>query len=293
MFQRASPRLLAYLALGLSIVIIGSSAIVIAYAQAPADVVVFYRTAIASLLVAAPFWRRVRTGPLKPGKGDVLLAALGGVLFTVNSYFWSRGIQLGGPTIPTLFANTSPLWVSLGALFLLRERLKPAFFGGLLAALAGAVVMLAAGGGLAGGSLQGALYGVFSAVFFGGFFLVSQRARRRLDALAYFWLSTAASALAALALVALSGSPLTGFPALTWLLFLALGLFTQVIGFLSISYTLGYLPASLVSPAQLLQLLVTAGLGRLFLHEALSWQQLAGGALVIAGVWAIIRSQEG
>ncbi len=284
-----SSRTLAYLALALSVLIIGCSAVAISYADAPAEVLVFYRTGIGSLVTAAPFLWGLRRKPAGLGWRSAGLAAAAGVLFAFNSIFWALGIQVGGPTLPTLFANTSPVWVSLGALLLFRERLGRRFFTGLALALAGSAAIVLANGAQ-GGSQLGVLFGLCSSLFFAGYFLVAQRARRELGVLNFFWLSSAVSALTCLALALLKGSPLIGFSNLTWLVLAGLGLVTQVVGFLAVGYTLGSLPAALVSPVMLLQLVVTAGMSYFLLGESFTWAQALGGGLILLGVWLIIRS---
>jgi drug/metabolite transporter (DMT)-like permease len=88
------------------------------------------------------------------------------------------------------------------------------------------------------------------------------------------------------------GQPLTGYPAGAYLNFLALGLITQVVGYLVINYALGYLPASLVSPTMLGQPVVTALLAGPLLGEDLSGGQIAGGFAVIIGVYVVHRSRQ-
>jgi drug/metabolite transporter (DMT)-like permease len=85
--------------------------------------------------------------------------------------------------------------------------------------------------------------------------------------------------------------PLTGYPAFTYLNFLALGLVPQVFGYLAINYALGCLPASIVSPTMLGQPIMTAILAGPLLGEGLSPWQVLGGLAVLAGVYVVHRSQ--
>jgi drug/metabolite transporter (DMT)-like permease len=85
--------------------------------------------------------------------------------------------------------------------------------------------------------------------------------------------------------------PLTGYSLSTYLNFLALALVPQILGHFSISYSLGYLPASIVAPTLLGQPVVTALLAGLLLGEKLSAWEILGGILVLAGVYAVHRSR--
>jgi drug/metabolite transporter (DMT)-like permease len=199
--------------------------------------------------------------------------------------------MMSGATNPTLLANTAPLWVGLGALILFREKLNLKFWAGLLLAMSGAILIL----GL--DSLQsvsigaGTLFGLLAGLFYGGYFLITQQGRRSLDSLTYFWPAALSSTLSLFVLVLVLNQPLTGYPVTTYLNFFAIGLITQVLGYLVINYALGYLPASIVSPTLLGQPVVTAILAGPLLSEVLSVWQFIGGVAVLVGVYVVHRSR--
>jgi len=281
----------AYLALGVGILSLGFSAIFVRWANAPGIVTSFYRMAIATALLAWPFYRRVKaTGSLS--RRGLRFAVLGGLFFLADVALWSTGVVLSGATNPTLLANTAPLWVGLGALVLFRERLKAMFWVGLMLAMTGAVVILGLDSLRAVSFGVGTLFGLLAGIFYGGYFLITQRGRETLDSLTYFWPAAVSSTLGLLILSLALHQPLTGYPASAYLNFLALGVVTQVFGYLAINHALGYLPASIVSPTMLGQPVVTAILAGPLLGEALSVWQALGGLTVLAGVYVVHRSQQ-
>ena len=85
-------------------------------------------------------------------------------------------------------------------------------------------------------------------------------------------------------------TPLSGYPAETYAYFLALALLVQILGWLSVSYVLGHLPAAVVSPTLLGQPVITALLAVPLLGETLSPRHIAGGIAVLAGVLIVHRS---
>lgn len=288
---RQSP-LLAYLALGVGMISLGFSAIFVRWANGPGAVTSFYRMAIAVVLMAGPFVGRFRRRSRVPRR-ELWVAVLGGLLFAGDLAFWTTGVVLSGATNPTLLANTAPLWVGLGASLIFREKLSAAFWLGLLLAMSGAVVILGLDT-LRGASLGvGTLLGLLAGLFYGGYFLVTQRGRQTLDTFTYFWLAALSSAVALLILSLILRQPLTGYSPRTYLNFLALGVVTQVCGYLAISYALGHLPASIVSPTLLGQPVITAILAGPLLGEKLSGWQIVGGAAVLAGVYVVHRSRMG
>ena len=286
----------AYLALIFGVLCIGFSAIFVRWANAPGAVTGFYRMAIAVLIQALPFYRRMqeKNSPhrwRKLPRREVIVALAGGVFFAGDLIFWNTGILISGATNPTLMGNTAPLWVGLGALIFFREKLPAAFWLGLVLAMAGAMLILGLDV-LQGFSLGlGTLLGLVAGIFYGGYFLLTQRGREKLDALTYFWIAAAAATvLLLLAAVALR-QPLTGYSSFTYVNFLAMGLVVQVFGQFAFSYALGYLPASVVAPAGLGQPVVTALLAGPLLGERVTLLQAVGGAAVLTGVYIVHRSR--
>jgi drug/metabolite transporter (DMT)-like permease len=286
MAPEPQPRWLAYLALGIGILSIGFSAIFVRWADAPGTVISFYRMAIATLVLAWPFYRRASKHHGITPQG-ARLAVLGGLLFASDLTLWSTGVMLSGATNPTLLSNTAPVWVGLGAIVFFRERLGARFWLGLALAVSGAMLILGLDALAAADLGLGSVLGLGSAIFYGGYFLVAQRGRQSLDSLSYLWLAALSASLILLALNLVLRHPLTGYSTFTYLNFLGAGLLVQVFGWLAISYAQGYLPASIVAPTMLGQPAITALLAVLLLGEGLSPWQIVGGVVVLTGVYMV------
>ena len=284
--------LLSYAALGVGILSLGFSGIFVRWAHAPGVVTSFYRMAIAVVLIALPFARRLRAAGRIPAAG-LRYALLGGLFFAGDVALWATGVVLGGATNPTLLANTAPLWVGLGALLIFRERLSAAFWTGLLLAMTGAAAVLGLDTLRATTFGLGSMLGLLAAIFYGGYFLVTQRGRETLDSMTYFWLAALSSSAVLLLLSLLLGLPLIGYDSRTYLNFLGLGVVTQTLGYLAITYAIGHVPASLVAPTLLGQPVVTALLAGPLLGERLSTGHIGGGIAVLAGVYIVHRSRQG
>lgn len=277
----------AWLALAFAALALGLSAIFVKLAAVPGAVNAFYRMSIAAGLLAFPALREAGRLP-RLSRRHVGLAMTAGFLFACDLTAWTTGVMVGSATNATLLANTAPIWVALGATLLFRERLRSAFWLGLAVAITGVTVVVG-GDALARPHLAtGDLLGLVAGFFYGTFFLPSQKARERLPALFAWWVAAATSAVCLLVATLVLGQPLLGHPARSWLWLAAVALVTQVGGYLSISYALGRLPASLVSPVLLLQPVVTALFAVPLLGERLTLLQVLGGVVVLAGI-AVVR----
>lgn len=287
----SKPRLLAYTALSVGLIAIGFSAIFVSRAAVPGTVASFYRMAIPTVIFAVPAIKRLRgrkwSGP------QLRWAVLGGFFFALDLAFWASGVVLSGATIPTLLANTAPVWVGLGALLFFGEKPPKAFWGGLGIALAGTSLVLGLGSLRSMSFDLGALFGLLAGVFYGAYFLVTQQGRKSLDVLSYFWVSGVSATTVLLVANLLLNRPMLGFTPMTYLNLLALGLISQGAGVLALNFVQGLLPATIVSTTLLGQPLVTAMLAGPLLGERLRPQQIVGGVVVLLGVYIVHRSRTG
>ena len=244
--------------------------------------------AIAGVILAMPFARRVRrSGPIT--RRALSLAILGGVFFALDLAFWNTSVHMTSAANATLLGNTSPLWVGLGAFFIFHERRRVKFWTGLFLGMLGAALILGMDALRHPVLGWGDAMALTAGLFYGMYLLATQRGREHLDALTYFWISVV-SCTVVLFLVSLGfGYSFTGYSANTYLAFIALGLLTQVMGYLAVSYALGHLPASVVAPTLLGQPILTAILAVPLLGEPITAFQLLGGSAVILGVYLIHR----
>lgn len=281
--SQLSPTALSYILLGVGVLSLGASGIFVRWAGAPGVVTSFYRMLVATL-VMGPLFFRSGNRPTRLPQRETLIALAGGALFAGDVGLWASGVMLSGATNPTLLANTAPLWVGLGAMVLFRERLSLRFWTGLVVGLLGAGLVLGLDSMESAEVGLGSLLGLAAGLFYAGYFLATQRGRQQLSSLQYFWLSAVSSTLCLAGLVVLFDHPFTGYPHTAYLNFLAVGLVTQVIGYLSINYALGHLPASIVSPTLLGQPVVTALMAVPLLGERIGPLEVVGGMAVLLGV---------
>ncbi len=275
----------AYFALAVGVICIGTSAIFVKIANVPGLVSAFYRVLFAGIaLFSLYLFRRKKRLPSPPDLGWIVLGSL---FFALDLALWNTSILLTSAAVSTLLANNSPLWVGLGAMLLFRERLSQKYWLGLTIALTGMVLIV---GGKAVQELRfntGDLLAIATSFCYAGYMLVTQKARSRMDTLTLNTFTMLACTLLLLPANLFSSQMLTGFSLRTWLALVGLGLVPQFVGWLVINYAMGHLPAARVSVTLLGQVLVTAILGFLLLRESPSLADIAGGLLVLAGIYLV------
>ncbi len=288
MNQRKS---LAYLSLLGGIVALSLSPLFLRWSEAPGLVTSFYRMTVAAL-VLTPIGLRACRGQRKVASlpWQALIPGLIAGIFTACDHsFWSLSLSYTSVANAMLFNYIAPLWVALFAALIWKEKLRLAFWAGLILVLGGMALVITSG---MRGSRQfnpGDLLAIASSIFYAGYFLAAQRGRERLPTLTFIWLVAAAGSLGTFTAARALGFPLRGFPPLTWLIFLITGLVSQIGGYFMVSYALGNLPAAVVAPSMLASPLLSALLAIPFAGEGLSLFQAAGGLIALTGIWLINR----
>lgn len=89
-----------------------------------------------------------------------------------------------------------------------------------------------------------------------------------------------------------SRAQLTGFEPHTWWYLVALGLVPQVLGWLSINQALGHIKPTVASVGLLSQTVFTALFSAPVLGEMLTFTEITGGLVVLAGIYLVGRKRK-
>ncbi|MBT3190690.1 MAG: DMT family transporter [Anaerolineae bacterium] len=265
------------------------SAIFVRWADAPGPITAFYRVTI-SLFLLTPFFlnRANKNGGIK--KSALSIPIWGGILTALDFAFWNTSLSYTTAANATLLGNTAPLWVALGAWFIFRERLNKTFWVGLAIALSGATLIVGFDFLTELELGIGDLLAIISGIFYGAYFLISQRGREHFDSLSYVWLVSFSASIGLSIINIGMGHSFVGYSRETWLFFFASAIISQTIGYIAVSYALGHLPASVVSPSMIGQPVMTTLFAIPLLGEIPNTVQLLGGSIALVGIYLINRA---
>jgi drug/metabolite transporter (DMT)-like permease len=281
--------ILAYLALATGILSLGMTAMFVRWADAPGPVTGFFRLAIATALTA-PFFAHRQRKELSIPRAHFLIPLLGGLFAAGDFALWNTAALYTTASNATLLGNTAPLWVALAALLFFRERLRLDFWLGLAFALTGAALIVGRDFLLHPSLGAGDLLACGAAVFYAAYMLTTQRGRAKLDVFRYWWLASLSASFGLLAITLIMGFKLTGYPSHSWIVFLATAVVSQIVGYMSISYALGHLPAAIVSTSLIGQPIVTTILAIPLLGELPGTVQIVGSAIALVGIYLVNQS---
>lgn len=244
----------------------------------------FWRVALASpaLWLLRP-WARSSTVPATV-HWKLLLAA--GIAFAGDLAVWHTSIKLTSVANSTLLANLASIFVTLAAWLLWRQRPRGLFLAGLGTALAGVGMLVETSATVSPTALGGDALGVVTAMFYAWYLLVVKELRDRGAAtLQLMAITTTITAVLLLPVALASGEQMLPATALGWLTLVGLALVSHVAGQGLITYALAHLPAAFASVSLLFQPVMAAVFAWVLLGEALAPAQIAGGIVVLIGIY--------
>jgi drug/metabolite transporter (DMT)-like permease len=242
-------------------------------------------------LAAPALWPLVALAPHKGATRPsrrLLLAA--GFAFAGDLAFWHWSIRFTSVANSTLLANLAAPFVTLALWLFSRQRPSALFALGLLAALGGVALLVHTSLAFSPTALLGDALGVVTALFYAGYILTVKELRdagaHTLDLMA---VTTSLTALFLLPLALASGEPLWPQSIHGWLTLAGLAWISHCAGQGLIAYSLAHLPASFSSVSLLFQPVMAAVFGWVLLGEGLLPLQIAGGVVVLFGIYLARR----
>ena len=245
----------------------------------------FLRFALAGVLMAVLM--RLRGMRWPHGRTLLLLVAMGSLGYVGQSFCYFAALQHATAGLTALLLYLYPAIVTVLAAILTRRRLSLLRLLAVAAALLGSG--LAIGGSLAGSPL-GILLGVAAAMIYSIYILVGERVTPLAGAMPSSTVIMLAAA-AVFGLMAFSqGAALPASP-VAWAAIGGIALLSTVVAMITFFAGMARLGAADAATLSTLEPLVTVILAAVFLGEQVGGWQLAGGAIILAAVIVLARSQ--
>ncbi len=211
------------------------------------------------------------------GRGAIAAVLLGGVFFGFDIASWHLGIGETRLANAVLFGNSGSIILMLWAFVALRRLPEGREWPAIIAALAGAAVLMGRSLEIAPSNLVGDLFCLLAGVLYAGYLLILQDARKALGSWSLLTLSGLASAPVLLGTALVLGEPV--WPT-NWTPVLVLAFSSQIVGQGLLVYALRHFPALVIGIALLTQPAVAALVGWLVFGEILQPLDFVGIALV-------------
>ncbi|MBO8170329.1 MAG: DMT family transporter [Bacillaceae bacterium] len=290
--KNEKPLFPPYLALIMGVIFISTSAILVRWSTAPAEIIAFYRLlfTFVFMLPLLLTGRRLSLDQMK--KKHWLLSIVSGVMLAYHFIFWFISLELTSVASSVVLVCLSPIFTLVGGRLFFNEKPGvPAIVGSLTAISGG---MIIGWGDFAFGieAVIGDLLAFLAAFFIAVYWMIGQSLRKVTDSYTYTFVVYGASTVVLLVYSLFIQKPLFAYPYQEWLIFVALAVFPTLLGHSVFNWSLKYVSASVVSVSVLGEALGAALLAYLLLGETISLQQGIGGIILLTGIILFNRYQQ-
>lgn len=308
LLARLEDRVDPMVAIGVAVVAVSTSAILVRLSDAPSLVKACYRVLFMTLTVA-PLLPRYLPELRDIEPRDLLFATLAGIGLAAHFAAWFESLEWTTVAASVTLVQTQPAFVAVGAWLLLDERLTSRMVGGILVAMAGVVAMtlgdplIAALLGdapvldtlartfVGSGHLYGDVLAVIGAIMAAAYMLAGRSIRQRLSLVPYVFVVYGVCTITLFGVTASQGIPLLGYPTNEWLLFAGMALGPGLFGHTIINWALKHVESSVVSVSLLGEPVGSAVLALALFTEVPGPATIAGGAVVLLGIFVTSRAR--
>ncbi len=208
------------------------------------------------------------------------------IAFAGDLAVWHLSVKFTSVANSTLLANLAAIFVTLAAWLLFHQKPSRLFLVGLVTALAGVGMLVSTSIAFSPTALLGDALGVVTAMFYAWYLLTVKDLRDRgTGTLRLMAVTTAVTALLLLPIALATGEQMLPMTGTGWLKLVGIALISHACGQGLIAYALAHLPASFSSVSLLLQPVMAGVFAWILLGEPLVAMQIAGGCVVLAGIY--------
>lgn len=263
------------------------SALFVKWSDAPSMVLVFYRMFFASAVVVPVTLVLCRKDLLGMGREDLLLSILSGIVFAVHFATYFESLDHISIASCLVLTDTAVFFVAVIMVFFGESLSRKGW--GIIAVTFGGCVMISLSDMSLGTGLMGDGLALVSALMFALNTIIGRRVRGRVSTLAYT--SVLYSTAALVSLVIIAADDITSLDCGTNNLLCGLGLavFCTLLGHSVFNWGLRFEKAAFVALTTLLEPVFGTAMGMVLFGEMPSLLVLAGGAVVLAGVYLFAR----
>ena len=275
----------------LGVIGVSFSSIFVRYAAAPSVVTAAFRllwTVILMTPVVAGK-KTVRNELFSMKKKNVILSCFSGFFLAVHFVLWFESLNHTTVASSTTIVCTEVIWVALGFCLFMKGRLSKKAVAAIAVTFAGSAV-IACGDSSAGGfHLYGDILSLLAAVAVAGYTLIGRTVRETVSTTVYTYLVYVVCEITLLLMCLFQGYGMFDYGMNVAVVGFLLAVFSTILGHSIFSWCLKYFSPTFVSAAKLCEPVAAAVLAVPYFGEIPSGVQLAGGAMILGGVFYYSR----
>ncbi len=273
---------------------ISMSSIFVKYSSAPSAVTAAYRL-IWTILLMAPVTfgsREIRRELFRLDRKNLLLSCLSGVFLAFHFTLWFESLRHTSVASSTTIVCTEVIWVSLGYALFLKGRMGFRAVLAITVTLIGSILIAFADSSAGGAHLYGDVLSLLAAIAVAAYVLLGRVVRETVSTTVYTFVVYASCAAMLLCFCLVQGNSMFGYGISGIVVGLLLAVFSTILGHSIFSWCLKYFSPSFVSASKLCEPVVAALLAGFLFGESPAPLQLAGGAMILGGVFYYSRLEK-
>ena len=273
------------LAVLLGVAGVSLSAVLVRWSTAPSLILVLYRVGMAAALLAPYTLLRHREELRALARREVLLCLASGAFLGLHFAAYFESLRYTSIASSVVLVDTEVLFVALGTVLVLRQRLSGRAWLAVALAFGGSVVIAMADTAVGPDAVRGDIIALSGALCMAVYTMIGAVCRKNISTTVYTFLVYCSAALTVLVIALFSGLPLAGYGAENVLTAFDMAVFCTLLGHSVFSWGLKYLPPAFISTAKLLEPVFASVWGLLLFREVPGALTVLGGAVIILGVW--------
>ena len=280
-----------YVTLFVGVLSVSFAAIFIRLADAPPLVIATYRMAIASIILIPIASIKSKKSLNKLSKNNILLILLSSVFVALHFGLWITSLSYTSIASSVVLVTVHPAFVAVISYFLWGERVNKLAIGGIVVAFAGVILVNYSGFIFGSQAILGDLMALIAGFAMGAYLIIGRQLRARIDILSYLAILYTCSAVILLIATLGFGYNLFGYSNTTYLMMILLALVPQLIGHSTLNLAVRLIPVIFVSVAILGEPVGATLLGYFILGEVPTANEIAGGLLILVGIFLVMRQK--
>ena len=272
------------LAVLLGVAGVSLSAVLVRWSTAPSLILVLYRVGMAAALLAPYTLLRHREELRALARREVLLCLASGAFLGLHFAAYFESLRYTSIASSVVLVDTEVLFVALGTVLVLRQRLSGRAWLAVTLAFGGSVVIAMADTAVGPDAVRGDIIALSGALCMAVYTMIGAVCRKNISTTVYTFLVYCSAALTVLVIALFSGLPLAGYGAENVLTAFGMAVFCTLLGHSVFSWGLKYLPPGFISTAKLLEPVFASVWGLALFGERPGLLPILGGAVIIAGV---------
>jgi drug/metabolite transporter (DMT)-like permease len=286
-----SPPITPIIPLIVGMIAISFAPILVRYSDAPASIQGMYRM-LFTILLMLPFG----TKPLRTigsiSRKDWGLLFWAGFFLALHFLFWMESLNYTSIASSTIILSLEPVFVSIGAYFVFKDKLGRMALIGMIVTLAGACCVGSGDISLSRTAFAGDMLSFFGTLAVVVNMLIAKRLLTRVSSYLYSLIVFMVAFVCFAVYNVVVGAEIISYPSREWMIFVLLAIVPTVFGHMIFNWLLQYVKPATISMTVLAEPVGSSLLGILLFKEMVTSFQLIGGVFIILGLLLYMRSEQ-